>query len=143
LRTDVRDRPALEIVKTYKNLWVLEHTFREIKGPLDLRPMWHRKPDRVKAHIWICVLAYLVAKVIEDEVNGDKSLVGDDKGTFTSSRILGRFDTVALVEQGFKDEKGKLDKRWWTTTELDSGQLQMLKALKIGREAFKPGRVTL
>lgn len=59
LRTDVpaEEKETLGIIELYKGLWKIEHTFREIKSSLDLRPMWHRNPDRIKAHVWICVIA--------------------------------------------------------------------------------------
>ena len=42
----------------YKGLARLERDFRSIKADdLDLRPIWHRLEDRVKAHVLICMLA--------------------------------------------------------------------------------------
>jgi Transposase DDE domain len=49
-------------VAAYKDLANLERDFRHIKADdLDLRPIWHRLEDRVKAHVLICMLAcYLI-----------------------------------------------------------------------------------
>ena len=45
-------------VAAYKGLSALERDFRSIKADdLDLRPIWHRLEDRVKAHVLICTLA--------------------------------------------------------------------------------------
>ena len=45
-------------VATYKNLAGVERDFRSIKADdLDLRPIWHRLEDRVRAHVLICMLA--------------------------------------------------------------------------------------
>jgi hypothetical protein len=45
-------------VAAYKDLARLERDFRSIKADdLDLRPIWHRLEDRVKAHVLICMLA--------------------------------------------------------------------------------------
>ena len=46
----------------YKDLAHLERDFRHIKADdLDLRPIWHRLEDRVRAHVLICTLAcYLI-----------------------------------------------------------------------------------
>jgi Transposase DDE domain len=50
------DTPAA--VAAYKDLARLERDFRHIKADdLDLRPIWHRRKDRVKAHVLICMLA--------------------------------------------------------------------------------------
>jgi hypothetical protein len=54
------DGPA--VVAAYKNLKYVERDFRSIKSDdLDLRPVFHRLEERVKAHVLICMLAcYLV-----------------------------------------------------------------------------------
>jgi hypothetical protein len=45
-------------VTAYKNLAGVERDFRSIKADdLDLRPIWHRLEDRVRAHVLICMLA--------------------------------------------------------------------------------------
>jgi hypothetical protein len=50
------DAPA--VVAAYKNLKHVERDFRHIKSDdLDLRPIWHRLEERVKAHVLICMLA--------------------------------------------------------------------------------------
>ena len=46
------------VVASYKGVASLERDFRSIKADdLDLRPIWHRLEDRVKAHVLICTLA--------------------------------------------------------------------------------------
>jgi hypothetical protein len=59
LRTPV---PAAELdapaaVAAYKDLAHVEQDFRTSKDDLDLRPIWHRLGDRVRAHVLICMLA--------------------------------------------------------------------------------------
>ncbi len=48
-----------DAVRSYKNLALVERIFRTMKG-FDIRPIWHRTPDRVRAHIFLCMLAYYV-----------------------------------------------------------------------------------
>jgi hypothetical protein len=53
---DELDAPA--VVAAYKNLKYVERDFRHIKSDdLDLRPVFHRLGERVKAHVLICMLA--------------------------------------------------------------------------------------
>jgi hypothetical protein len=50
-----------ELVRTYKGLSAVERAFRTIKTVnLKIRPIHHRTEDRVRAHIFLCVLAYYV-----------------------------------------------------------------------------------
>ena len=49
---------ASAVVTAYKNLKYVERDFRHIKSDdLDLRPVFHRLEERVKAHVLICMLA--------------------------------------------------------------------------------------
>ena len=60
LRTPIPDSEldAPAVVAAYKNLKYVERDFRHIKSDdLDLRPVFHRLEERVKAHVLICMLA--------------------------------------------------------------------------------------
>lgn len=51
---------AEEAVRSYKRLQEVEHAFRIFNGDLDVRPIHHRKEDRVRAHFFLCMLAHYV-----------------------------------------------------------------------------------
>ena len=52
---------AEQTVSTYKSLSTVEHAFRSLKTvDLKVRPIYHRLADRVKAHVFLCMLAYYV-----------------------------------------------------------------------------------
>ena len=63
LRTPIpaSELPAPAAVEAYKDLSHVEQDFRTCKDDLDLRPIWHRLADRVKAHVLICMLACYLA----------------------------------------------------------------------------------
>jgi hypothetical protein len=51
-----------EVVRSYKALAQAERAFRTLKGPeLELRPIHHRLDERVRAHAFLCLLAYYLA----------------------------------------------------------------------------------
>jgi Transposase DDE domain len=61
LRTNVQDTELStgEVVRSYKGLEQIERAFRTFKGPeLEIRPIHHRLEDRVRAHVFLCMLAY-------------------------------------------------------------------------------------
>jgi transposase len=60
LRTSVSDSEleSAEVVRSYKQLKEVERAFRSFKGPLELRPIHHRLEDRVRAHVFLCMVAY-------------------------------------------------------------------------------------
>jgi Transposase DDE domain len=51
---------AAAVVRAYKQLKVNEQSFRQMKTPLEIRPVHHRLDDRVRAHVFICMLARYV-----------------------------------------------------------------------------------
>jgi hypothetical protein len=50
-----------EVVRSYKSLARVERAFRTFKGPLEIRPIGHRLNERVRAHVFICTLAYYLS----------------------------------------------------------------------------------
>jgi hypothetical protein len=60
LRTSVPagELDAPEVVRSYKQLKEVERAFRSLKGVLEVRPIHHRLEQRVRAHIFLCMLAY-------------------------------------------------------------------------------------
>ncbi len=48
------------VVRAYKQLKVNERTFKQMKTPLEIRPVHHRLEDRVRAHVFLCMLACYV-----------------------------------------------------------------------------------
>jgi transposase len=61
--TDVSkdDLTAVETVKTYKSLMQVEQAFRSLKtATLEIRPVYHKTDERIKCHVFICMLAYYV-----------------------------------------------------------------------------------
>src|SRR5215216_3378169 len=52
---------APDVVRAYKQLKEVERAFRTLKGPLELRPIHHRLEDRVRAHVFLCMLAYYLS----------------------------------------------------------------------------------
>ena len=58
IRTDRTDLSKREIWSLYIMLTSVEDAFRSLKGELGLRPIHHRKADRVEGHLFISILAY-------------------------------------------------------------------------------------
>jgi transposase len=65
LRSNIHDWTDQELWKTYIQLSEAEAAFRIQKSDLCLRPIWHHKQDRIKAHILICFLAYVLWKTLQ------------------------------------------------------------------------------
>jgi Transposase DDE domain len=71
LRTSLgEDVTAQAVVRAYKQLAAVERAFRAMKAPdlLALRPIHHRLEDRVRAHAFLCMLAYAVRIELEERL---------------------------------------------------------------------------
>jgi transposase len=62
------DQLPSEILKKYKSLNTVESSFNSVKNQLEIRPINHYKTNRVEAHVFICILALLVEKIIEKKI---------------------------------------------------------------------------
>jgi hypothetical protein len=51
---------STEVVASYKRLQQVERAFRIFNGDLDVRPIYHRMADRVRAHLLLCMLAHYI-----------------------------------------------------------------------------------
>jgi transposase len=65
IQTDQPDVTAQDAVAHYKELNEVERGFHSLKDPLGMRPVWHHAPRRVKAHIFVAALAFLVERMLE------------------------------------------------------------------------------
>jgi hypothetical protein len=65
LRTTLTDIDPIAAIDAYQGLLAVEDDFHQFKGPLALRPMHHRRADRIRAHVLVCVLALVVKQELE------------------------------------------------------------------------------
>jgi transposase len=65
LRCSDPDLSTEDIALGYKQLLEVERAWRDMKQILDLRPVYHRREDRIRAHILLCWLSLLLMRVAE------------------------------------------------------------------------------
>jgi len=64
LITNAPDLTAAEAVARYKGLAGIERGFRVLKSDIEIAPVHHRLPDRIRAHAMICFLALVLYRVM-------------------------------------------------------------------------------
>jgi hypothetical protein len=102
-----------DVALGYKNLLEAERGFRDLKGTILLRPVFHRREDRIRAHVLICFLALVVVRVCELRAGDTWRTIGDELGTIKQGR--------------FRSPDGEFTQR----TELSDHQRHLLKALGV------------
>lgn len=101
LRTTDDNLTVHDIIREYKQLWEIESCFRCIKDVIKIRPIFHQKDERVKAHVFIAVLAYFIEKVLQRKIRQTKMRI-------TSQDALKFAKEVKIVELEVGKETIKL-----------------------------------
>jgi hypothetical protein len=70
LRSSDPELSAEDIALGYKQLYEVERGWRDMKQVIDLRPVYHRKEERIRAHVVLCWLALLLIRVTETTCGG-------------------------------------------------------------------------
>ena len=83
---------ASAIKARYSELWRIEHGFRVLKSDLRMRPIFHWKEERIKAHVAICFTAYMLLAHLHYRVN----LSAGDLGRLSPAAILDHLSDVQV-----------------------------------------------
>jgi hypothetical protein len=113
LRTSDETLSAEDLALGYKALYEVERGWRDLKSTIDLRPVYHRRDDRIQAHVQLCWLALLLLRVAETQTND------------TWRNLRNELDRMHLVT--LATNEGTVAQR----TELTHGQRRILKALEL------------
>lgn len=62
------DLSSQEVALRYKELWQVEHVFRDMKSVLETRPIYHQRDDAIKGHVFCSFLALLLRKELLDRL---------------------------------------------------------------------------
>ena len=118
LRTSDDTLTPTDLALAYKQLLEVERGWRDMKGSLGLRPVFHHREDRIRAHVQLCWLGLLLMRVIENQT-------GD-----TWRNVRHELDRMHLVTM--ETTEGRVAQRSNTTP----GQAEIFRALDIA----EPGR---
>ena len=76
-----------QIIENYQHLWNIEKAFRIAKSELRIRPIYHRLPRRIEAHICINFVAYKVYKELERQLDEMKAEISPGKAIEIAASI--------------------------------------------------------
>lgn len=68
-----------QIIENYQHLWQIEKAFKITKTDLKIRPIFHRLPRRIEAHICIAFVAYKIYKELERQLKLKKANMSAEK----------------------------------------------------------------
>lgn len=126
LRSNLCDVDPVTLWKQYIQLTEAEWAFRIAKDELSIRPIWHQKEDRVRAHILVCFLAYVLWKTLAGWMQ--RSRLGDAPRTLLEE--FAKIKSADVVLQARTSEGGLCRTiRLRCVTEPDGAQKALLSRL--------------
>ena len=87
LVTNTTDLAAVEVVRRYKALADIERGFRVLKSELDIGPVHHRLPERIRAHATLCFMALILYRVMRMKLKAAKSPHSPERALASLRRI--------------------------------------------------------
>jgi transposase len=114
-----------QVVESYKRLSLVEQAFRNLKTvSIELRPMYHHKDERIKAHVFLCKLAYYVQWHMQQALNK----YFDKNEQFKKKNI----EEVVQTLRQITHNKTKVDNvHFYSISNLTKNQEKIVKALDI------------
>ena len=79
---------SAEVIENYNQLWQIEKAFRVSKTDLKVRPIYHRLPKRIEAHICLNFVAYKIYKELERQLKEKKAPISANKAIEIASFIF-------------------------------------------------------
>lgn len=87
LVTSLSDMTPEEVVARYRSLADIERGFRVLKSEIEIAPVYHRLPDRIRAHALICFLALVLYRILRMRLKAAQSPVSPSRLLKSLSRI--------------------------------------------------------
>jgi len=134
LRTNLTGREPAELWRFYIQLTEIEAAFKNLKGDLELRPIYHQLIERVEAHIFVAFMAYCLHVTLKARL---KPLASG----LTPRAVLDKFAAVQMLDVHFPTTDGRtlILSRY---TELAADQTVLANQLGLDLPQQPPPRIT-
>jgi transposase len=134
LRTNLAQSDPAKVWEFYLQLVEVEEAFKNLKGDLAIRPIFHQLEERIEAHIFVCFLAYCVHVSLRHQLRAKAP-------GLTVRQVLEKFSQMQMMDVHFPTTDGReLVFQRYTQPEPD---LQLLLAqMKWALPAQSPPRIT-
>ena len=134
LRTNLTDADPARLWRTYIQLTEIEQAFKELKGDLAIRPIYHQLDHRIEAHIFVAFVAYCLLVTLKQRL---RALAPG----LTPRAVLEKFCAMQMIDVHLPTTDGRhliLPRH----TQPDRDQLLLLQRLKLTLPPQPPPRIT-
>ena len=87
LVTNTADLASEEVLKRYKSLADIERGFRVLKSEIEIGPIYHRLPERIRAHAAICFMALILYRVMRTRLRNSDTPLSSERALSKLRRI--------------------------------------------------------
>ncbi len=122
--TNTSDKTPKEIVARYKSLADIERGFRVLKSEIEIGPVHHRLPNRIRAHALICFMALVLYRIMRQRLKGDESELSPERALSQLRRI--QHHNVEINDQPLSG-----------ISTISAEQTDLLKSLKVEKPTHK------
>lgn len=110
IRTNDEELSAEDLALAYKQLMRVEEAWKTMKSGLRIRPMFHRSPDRIEAHVFLCVLGLLLERVAEERCGESWRSIRRKLGSIKVGQLLTPNGTIYQTSPACADVRNALKK---------------------------------
>jgi transposase len=100
LRTNLDEKQPELIWQSYMQLCHVEEAFRTLKGDLGLRPIYHQKPERIEAHLFVSFLSFCLTTTLRQQLRGMA-------GGLMPRTIYEKFATIQMIDDRIPTTEGR------------------------------------
>jgi hypothetical protein len=97
LQTNLADESQI-IALAYKELWMVENLFRTMKSILETRPIYHKRDETIRGHVFCCFLALLLKRTLEERLEAKGQV-------WEWAEVLRGLDNLQEVEALFQGKR--------------------------------------
>jgi transposase len=135
LRSNLCDRLPVKLWELYIQLTQVEEAFKNIKGDLAIRPIYHQRQERIEAHIFIAFLAYCMQVTLTRRLR-------DLAPGLTARSVLEKFAALQMIDVHLPTTDGRkvIFSRY---TQPEDELKLLLRKLKLDLPKQAPPRITV
>jgi hypothetical protein len=134
LRSNLTGTDPAQLWEYYLHLVEIEAVFKTLKDELAVRPIYHQRPERIEAHIFVAFLAYCLHVTL-------KAQLRPHAAGLTVQQVLAKFATMQLLDAHFPTTDGR-ELIFTRHTEPDADQQLLLAQLGWTLPTQPPPRIT-
>jgi transposase len=134
LRTNLAQSDPAKVWEFYLQLVEVEEAFKNLKGDLAIRPIFHQLEERIEAHIFVCFLAYCVHVSLRHQLRAKAP-------GLTVRQVLEKFSQMQMMDVHFPTTDGR-ELVFQRYTQPEPDQQLLLAQMKWALPAQSPPRIT-